>query len=133
MSALAKFAPRMMASRSGLPGRTGGAIFSQQVRSKTTAATSVWTGTLKEGAGAMSVGTGAFKDLQFSHPSRFGTDDAITNPEEMIGASISGCYSMFLSALLTKKGLTPDTITTTAAVTLGEGPLITGIKVGGGW
>lgn len=106
-----------------------GNAFRTSVRTKVTEATSVWKGTLKEGNGVMSVGSGAFKDLPFSHGSRFGGDDSITNPEELIGAAQSGCFSMFLGALLTKKGLTPDSITTVAKVTLGEGPTVTSIAM----
>lgn len=77
----------------------------------------------------MTVQTGVIKDLPYTHPSRFGDDTSKTNPEEMIGASLSGCYSMFLSALLSKKGLSPDSITTVADVTRDEGPMITSIRL----
>lgn len=89
---------------------------------------SVWNGTLKEGKGTMSF-TG------YSGPFTFATrfeDAKGTNPEELVGAAQSGCYSMFLSALLTGEGLNPESIETTAAVTLGEkdgGPAITNIKL----
>ena len=89
---------------------------------------SVWNGTLKEGKGTMNF-TG------YSGPFTFATrfeDAKGTNPEELIGAAQSGCYSMFLSALLTEEGLNPESIETSAAVTLGEkdgGPAITNIKL----
>jgi osmotically inducible protein OsmC len=66
----------------------------------------------------------------FTKASRFETGEG-TNPEELVGAAIAGCYSMFLSALLSKEGLTPDSIATTATVELGQddGPKITSIAL----
>jgi osmotically inducible protein OsmC len=90
-------------------------------------ASAVWNGTLKEGSGTMKLGSGAFEGA-FSHGSRFG--EALgTNPEEMIGAAHAGCFSMFLSALLTNAGFTPTSINTAAKVHLGEGPTITLIEL----
>jgi len=64
-----------------------------------------WKGTLKEGAGTMKVGGGAYEG-PYTHASRFETGPG-TNPEELIGAAHAGCYSMFLSALLTEAGFLP--------------------------
>ena len=89
---------------------------------------SVWNGSLKEGKGSMDI-TG------YSGPFTFATrfeNGKGTNPEELVGAAQSGCYSMFLSALIGGEGLTPESVETTAAVTLGEvdgGPAITNIKL----
>lgn len=88
-------------------------------------ATAQWNGTLKEGNGTMAFG--AFKG-PFTFASRFESGEG-TNPEELVGAAHAGCYSMFLSALLTKEGLTPTSVSTTATVELGQddGPKITSI------
>ena len=89
---------------------------------------SVWNGTLKEGKGNMDI-TGYSGPYTFA--SRF-EDGKGTNPEELVGAAHSGCYSMFLSALISGEGLTPESIETEAAVTLGQvdgGPAITNIKL----
>ncbi len=86
-----------------------------------------WKGTLKDGAGTMKVGSGAY-DGPFTHASRFESGPG-TNPEELIGAAHAGCFSMFLSALLTKAGFTPTRIATTATVHLGDGPTITLIEL----
>ena len=66
----------------------------------------------------------------YTFASRFEEGDG-TNPEELVGAAHAGCYSMFLSALLSGEELTPDSITTTATVNLGEddGPKITSIDL----
>lgn len=85
-------------------------------------ASAQWKGTLKEGSGTMTLGSGAYSG-PFTFASRFETGPG-TNPEELIGAAHAGCYSMFLSALLTKAGFTPAAIRTTATVHLGDGPAI---------
>ncbi len=86
-----------------------------------------WKGTLKEGAGTMKVGSGAFEG-PFTYASRFESGPG-TNPEELVGAAEAGCFSMFLAALLTGAGLKPTRISTTAKVHLDEGPTITLIEL----
>ena len=89
--------------------------------------TAEWKGTLKEGSGTMNVGDGAYEG-PFTHASRF-ESGAGTNPEELIGAAHAGCFSMFLSALLTNAGFTPTRIATTATVHLTDGPTISLIEL----
>jgi osmotically inducible protein OsmC len=91
-------------------------------------AKALWNGTLKEGKGEMN-----FSNYSgpFTFASRFENGEG-TNPEELVGAAQAGCYSMFLSALISGAGLTPQSIETTAAVTLGKddtGPNITDITL----
>ena len=86
-----------------------------------------WKGTLKEGSGSMKLASGAFEG-PYTFASRFESGKG-TNPEELIGAAHAGCYSMFLSALLSKSGYTPTRITTTATVHLTEGPTISLIEL----
>jgi osmotically inducible protein OsmC len=86
-----------------------------------------WRGTLKEGDGTMRVGDGHYEG-PFTYASRFEEGDG-TNPEELIGAAHAGCFSMFLSALLTNKGYSPEEIATTATVHLGAGPTINKIEL----
>ena len=86
-------------------------------------ASAVWDGTLKEGQGRMRLGSGAFEG-RYTFASRF-EEGAGTNPEELVGAAHAGCFSMYLSALLTNAGYTPTQIRTNAKVHLGEGPRIT--------
>ncbi|MGQ0537311.1 MAG: OsmC family protein [Gemmatimonadaceae bacterium] len=90
-------------------------------------ASAQWKGSLKEGSGTVRVGSGAFQG-PYSYASRFESGPG-TNPEELIGAAHAGCFSMFLSALLTKAGFTPASIQTTATVHLGEGPTINLIEL----
>ena len=81
-----------------------------------------WKGTLKEGFGTMKVGDGAYEG-PYTHASRFASGSG-TNPEELVGAAHAGCFSMFLSSLLTNAGFTPTRIVTTATVHLTDGPTI---------
>ena len=90
-------------------------------------ASAVWKGTLREGAGTMRLGSGAYEG-PFTYTSRF-EEGPGTNPEELVGAAHAGCFSMFLSALLTKAGFTPTSIETTSTVHLGAGPAITDIEL----
>ncbi len=77
-----------------------------------------WEGTLRAGAGTMKLGSGAYEG-PFTFASRF-EEGPGTNPEELIGAAHAGCYSMFLSALLSNAGYMPTRIHTTATVHLGR-------------
>jgi osmotically inducible protein OsmC len=94
-------------------------------------ASAVWHGTLKEGKGTISTQSDTLKETQYSFAARF-AEGVGTNPEELIAAAHSGCYTMALSAQLTEAGFNPDTIETKAVVTLdlhGEGPTITKIHL----
>ena len=80
-------------------------------------ATAVWNGTGKEGTGKVSTQSGVLKDSQYSFKTRF--EDGIgTNPEELIAAAHAGCFSMKLSFNISAEGITPEEITTKAAVNL---------------
>src|SRR6266568_4565718 len=93
-------------------------------------ATARWEGGLKDGKGTMRLGSGAFEG-QYSFASRF-EEGKGTNPEELIAAAHAGCFSMALSAGLTKAGHPPTRIHTAARVHLekvGEGFGITRIEL----
>jgi osmotically inducible protein OsmC len=79
-------------------------------------ASAVWEGTLKDGKGTVKLGSGAFEG-QYSFASRF-AEGTGTNPEELIGAAHAGCFSMALSAGLTRAGFNPTRISTNASVSL---------------
>lgn len=90
-------------------------------------ASAIWNGTLKDGQGRMRLGSGAF-DGAFTFASRFENGQG-TNPEELVGAAQAGCFSMFLSALLSSAGFTPTQIRTQAKVHLDEGPRLSLIEL----
>lgn len=90
-----------------------------------------WEGTLKEGKGTVSLGSSGIFTGPFTHASRFvkGAGDGLTNPEELLGAAHAGCFTMFVSALLTNNGTPPTKLETQAKVKIEDGPLITKIKL----
>ncbi|MGV3659170.1 MAG: OsmC family protein [Prosthecobacter sp.] len=80
-------------------------------------ASAQWLGSLKEGAGTVSTGSGALVNKPYSFKTRFEGEQG-TNPEELIGAAHAGCFSMVFSMILGNAGYTPDEIATTATITL---------------
>jgi osmotically inducible protein OsmC len=93
-------------------------------------ASAVWNGSLKEGKGTISTQSGTLKETQYSFAARF-AEGVGTNPEELIAAAHAGCFSMALSAELGKAGFTPESIETTAVVTLDlhDKPTVTKIRL----
>lgn len=90
----------------------------------------VWRGDLKGGGGDVTLGAGRWSG-PYNFVSRFDQGDQ-TNPEELIAAAHSGCFSMALSAELGKAGFPPESVSTTATVTLEMlegGPTVTGIHL----
>jgi lipoyl-dependent peroxiredoxin len=82
-------------------------------------AKSTWKGPVIEGAGMVATHSNVLNDTKYSFVSR--TKENIpnqTNPEELIAAAHSSCYSMYLSLLVTQKGYTINYLTTTATVKL---------------
>lgn len=77
-----------------------------------------WQGGLTDGKGKMSLGSGAFEG-SFSFNTRMG-DEPGTNPEELIGAALAGCFTMALSATLEKEGHKAKEINTDAKVDFGK-------------
>ena len=76
-----------------------------------------WKGGLKDGKGTISTDSGVLQDTQYSFSTRF-EEGTGTNPEELIAAAHAGCFSMAFSAQLGAANLTPESIRTTATVTL---------------
>lgn len=104
----------------------------------TSKASAEWTGNLKAGRGMMRPENGP--EVPFSMATRFEGAKG-SNPEEMIGAALAGCFSMALSLGLETAGITPVKIETGARVHLekeGQGfhipriELATKIKATGG-
>ena len=80
-------------------------------------ATAVWRGGLKDGKGHISTESGVLAQTPYSFGTRFETGIG-TNPEELIAAAHAGCFAMAFSAELGKAGITPETISAAATVTL---------------
>jgi lipoyl-dependent peroxiredoxin len=94
-------------------------------------ATAVWNGSLKDGKGNISTESGVLSKAPYSFKTRFENERG-TNPEELIAAAHAGCFTMALSAQLGAVGITPESLETTAAVTLekqGDGFAITKVHL----
>ncbi len=84
-----------------------------------------WKGSLNEGTGKVSLGSGLFEGA-YSFGTRLG-DDPGTNPEEWLGASLAGCFAMALNAALERGGHPADSVNAEAKVFLGKDD--TGLKI----
>ena len=92
-------------------------------------ASAQWEGGLKTGKGTMKPAHGS--DVPFSLGTRFEGQPG-SNPEEMIGAALAGCFSMALTVGLETAGQKPQSVRTTADVRLdkdGPGFSITSIEL----
>jgi osmotically inducible protein OsmC len=77
----------------------------------------IWQGGLKDGKGTISTESGALAGHPYGFAMRFEGVRG-TNPEELIGAAHAGCFSMALSGILGREGLTAERMDTKARVTL---------------
>jgi osmotically inducible protein OsmC len=86
-------------------------------------ATAVWKGSLKEGTGHLSSQSGTLVNTQYSFKSRF-EEGVGTNPEELVAAAHSGCFTMQLSAYITESGFEIESIETKCDINLLEGKIV---------
>ncbi|MFI0491067.1 OsmC family peroxiredoxin [Flavobacterium sp.] len=86
-------------------------------------ATAVWKGSLKEGAGHLTTQSGTLENTQYSFKSRF-EEGVGTNPEELVAAAHSGCFTMQLSAYITGDGFVIESIETKCVIDLLEGKIV---------
>lgn len=77
----------------------------------------VWQGGIKDGKGEISTESGALSSYPYGFASRFEGQNG-SNPEELIGAAHSACFTMALSKILGEAGFTADKMETSAVVTL---------------
>ena len=85
-------------------------------------ATAVWNGSGKEGKGHLTTQSGVLSETQYSFGSRFESGIG-TNPEELIAAAHSGCFTMKLSFVLGEAGFTPERLETECQITLENGTI----------
>jgi osmotically inducible protein OsmC len=83
-----------------------------------------WTGSGKEGHGALATASGTLSNTPYSFTTRFESGTG-TNPEELLGASHAGCFTMALAFRLSAAGHPPTSLDTGAEVSL--------TQEGGGW
>ncbi|MGB5790701.1 MAG: OsmC family protein [Pseudoalteromonas nigrifaciens] len=82
-------------------------------------ANSKWSGDIKTGKGSISTQSGALNNQPYGFNTRF-EDKPGSNPEELVAAAHSACFSMALSLALGEAGFTADNIDTKAVVSLDE-------------
>ena len=75
-----------------------------------------WHGSVESGSGAITVGNDVFEG-PYSFESRFG-EAAGTNPEQLLAAAHSGCFTMALANGLSAAGHVPESLRTNARVQL---------------
>jgi osmotically inducible protein OsmC len=88
----------------------------------TRTASANWKGTGMDGKGTISTQSTTLNEAQLSFKTRF-AEGVGTNPEELIGAAHSGCYTMQLSFLLSEKGFIPEDLNTEVQVTFEDGTI----------
>lgn len=92
----------------------------------TSEATTLWFGDLMSGKGTTSLDSSDAAEFPVTWQARSAGETGRTNPEELLGAAHSACYSMALSNALAKNGTPPESLQVTAAVTFEPGTGITG-------
>jgi lipoyl-dependent peroxiredoxin len=92
----------------------------------TSESTTLWTGTLKEGSGTTRLDSSKVAEFPVNWKARSVGEAGTTNPEELLGAAHSACFSMALANILTTAGHAPESIQTTAAVTFEAGKGVLG-------
>lgn len=82
-------------------------------------ATAHWQGNLRDGEGEIRLESGAFEG-PYDFPSRFESGPN-TNPEELIGAALAGCYAMAFTVVAEQHGNTPRDVEAEAEVEFERG------------
>ncbi len=94
--------------------------------SVTSEATTLWFGDLMTGSGTTSLDSSDAAEFPVTWAARAEGVSGQTNPEELLGAAHSACFSMAFSNELAKNGTPPESLQVTAAVTFEPGTGITG-------
>lgn len=86
-------------------------------------ATAVWNGSGKDGKGHLTTQSTVLNNTQYSFSSRF--EEGIgTNPEELIGAAHSGCFTMKLAFNLQASGFTAEELKTDCEIVFEDGSIV---------
>jgi len=92
----------------------------------TSEATTLWFGDLFSGSGTTSLDSSDAAEFPVTWAARSDGELGRTNPEELLGAAHSACFSMAFSLALSEAGHAPESLQVTAAVTFQPGEGITG-------
>lgn len=85
-------------------------------------AQAVWQGSGKEGHGHLTTQSTVLKETQYSFGSRF-AEGIGTNPEELIAAAHSGCFTMKLSFNTDAAGFKAEKLETSCTITFEDGSI----------
>ncbi|MEJ6506726.1 MAG: OsmC family peroxiredoxin [Microbacteriaceae bacterium] len=85
-----------------------------------------WAGSLIQGSGTTTLASSGAGEFPVTWAARSEGQTGLTNPEELMGAAHSACYSMALSHALAGAGTAPTSLDVTAAVTFVPGEGVTG-------
>ena len=86
-------------------------------------ATAVWNRSLKEGTGKISTQSKTLENTQYSFKSRF-EEGVGTNPEELVAAAHSGCFTMQLSAYIGETEAIIESIETKCDIDFVDGSIV---------
>ena len=82
-----------------------------------------WNGSGKEGKGNLTTGSKVLEKTQYSFHTRFEDGEKGTNPEELIGAAVGGCFAMQLSFLLNEAEFTATALNVGSSVVFDDGTI----------
>src|SRR3954454_2895580 len=80
----------------------------------------VWEGNVARGRGSITAASGAFEELPYSLPSRIGSPEGKTSPEELLAAAHGGCFAMSLAGEFTAAGSPPDRVDVRCEIVMDE-------------
>lgn len=92
----------------------------------TSEATTLWFGDLMSGSGTTSLDSSDAAEFPVSWAARSAGASGRTNPEELLGAAHSSCFSMAFAGSLASNGTPATSLQVTAAVTFDPAKGITG-------
>ncbi len=92
----------------------------------TSEATTLWFGDLTSGSGTTSLDSSDAAEFPVTWQARAEGVVGHTNPEELLAAAHSACFSMAFSKALADAGHAPESLQVTAAVTFQPGEGVTG-------
>jgi len=78
----------------------------------------VWTGTLTQGSGVLTLLSGATPELPVTWASRTKRSEGRTSPEELLAAALAACFSMAFSNDLSDAGTPPTRLDVEATALL---------------
>ena len=85
-----------------------------------------WQGSIMEGTGTLTAGTGAFTQ-KVTFPKRIGEPEGTTSPEELIAAAHATCFAMVVTGALGRASATTKSTSVKCTITADKGDA--GIKI----